>query len=293
VEFENLVAGELNHSAEASLYGSAAVTDHERSLVSERKFHDLVQYQIQVDAEIDAKLQQQEEQLRAEEEKLIAAKRLAAARPKLSTDQQRTTDQHRDRHSWDPLDVVERVWGQMDYETAADRIGAEERLGADGAEDDNWVSAEITGSSGVAGADDFAEFLASVECRSVNTSTQSTVNTDQFTFHAAAEPVLSSSLSPVQAPVSHLPLAAAGVVSDKVPTGVDIKCNKTTINDCNNDDIKPDSLPHATATTTTTTTTTTAATTTTTTALSDNTDIGCVAESVNVDWEDLEFVSAS
>lgn len=76
VEFDNLMDEDLTQ-IDTHQYG-AVMTDQERRLLSERKFHDIVQYQRQIDAEIEKELREQEEQLRMEEEAFYEAKRQAA-----------------------------------------------------------------------------------------------------------------------------------------------------------------------------------------------------------------------
>jgi hypothetical protein len=130
LEFDNLVDGDANQ-ADVPQYGTS-VTDQERLLVSERKFHDLVQYQIHVDAEIEAQLRRQEDQLRQEEEALYEARRQAA-----------------------------RAASRL--KATGDEPGHDDS--ADG--DVSWVSA--IGTELVAGEEDFEQFLASAESRTLNT----------------------------------------------------------------------------------------------------------------------------
>ncbi|XP_052069346.1 AP-1 complex-associated regulatory protein-like [Mytilus californianus] len=73
IEFENLMDDDNNEDEMTRL-----VTEKEKQLLLNKSYTDIVKHQKILDAEIDSKLRQEEEEIRAEEEKFYEAKREAA-----------------------------------------------------------------------------------------------------------------------------------------------------------------------------------------------------------------------
>jgi len=73
IEFENLIDDEDFYPPSRRV-----VTDTETELITQRKYNELVEQQKRVDAEVDAHLRKQEDDLRLEEEAYYEAKREAA-----------------------------------------------------------------------------------------------------------------------------------------------------------------------------------------------------------------------
>lgn len=73
IEFENLIDEEDFNPRPRQI-----LTETETQLISQKRFHELVEQQKKVDAEIDAQLSRQEDDLRLEEEAYYEAKREAA-----------------------------------------------------------------------------------------------------------------------------------------------------------------------------------------------------------------------
>jgi hypothetical protein len=120
VEFDNLMDEDLEQT-EGTQYGSL-LTDHERKMLSERKFTDLILHQREVDAEIDAKLIEQEEQLRRDEEAFFEAKRQAAqVASKLRIEEQSRRAALAAR-SWAPADEWEIANGEEDFEQFLENV---------------------------------------------------------------------------------------------------------------------------------------------------------------------------
>ncbi|GAB1597802.1 AP-1 complex-associated regulatory protein isoform X4 [Argonauta hians] len=130
IEFENLMDDE---SVQDEM--NKPLTDYEKQLLSGKQYKGLLHVQKNIDAEIEAKLAKQEEELRMEEEAYYEARREAAriARLQRIAKQQQTSKTHTDR-SW---------------------------LG------DNENDWDVAG-----GEDDFEMFLASVKARSLSARTQ-------------------------------------------------------------------------------------------------------------------------
>lgn len=122
VEFENLMDDDT-HLLDTPQYGTV-MTDHERKLLSERKFHDLVQYQRKVDVEIEEQLREQEEQLRMEEEAFYEAKRQAAQVARKLKNQEQATNKKYEAKSWLGNDAEE--WeiavGEEDFEQFLENV---------------------------------------------------------------------------------------------------------------------------------------------------------------------------
>lgn len=128
VEFENLMDDDNNDGETTRL-----VTEKEKQLLLTKQYTDIVNHQKVIDAEIDIKLRQQEEEIRAEEENFYEAKREAARVAKLQKAREATAKAKTSRRG--------KSW-----------------LGDDEAE---W---EVAG-----GEDDFDMFLESVKARSLKT----------------------------------------------------------------------------------------------------------------------------
>lgn len=133
VEFDHLMDDECQ-DGEASQYGTL-LTDQERRMISEGRFSDLTQYQRRLDAEIDAKLVEQEDQLRRDEEAYYEAKREATR-------------------------VAAKL--RVDDQAKRDALAA--------AADNNWVSADEWEIAN--GEDDFEQFLENVRERSLTARTK-------------------------------------------------------------------------------------------------------------------------
>jgi len=109
--------------AEGSQYG-ALLTDQERKIISEHKFAELIQHQREVDAEIEAQLIEQEEQLRRDEEAFYEAKRQAArVASRLRTEElvKRTAASSR---NWASADEWEIANGEEDFEQFLENVRA-------------------------------------------------------------------------------------------------------------------------------------------------------------------------
>ncbi|XP_029635602.1 AP-1 complex-associated regulatory protein-like isoform X1 [Octopus sinensis] len=130
IEFENLMDDEAVQDEM-----NKPLTDFEKQLLSEKHYRALVHEQKNIDAEIEAQLAKQEEELRMEEEAYYEARREAARIVRLQriAKEQQATKTHTDR-SW---------------------------LG------DNENDWDVAG-----GEDDFEMFLASVKARSLSARTQ-------------------------------------------------------------------------------------------------------------------------
>ncbi|XP_052823435.1 AP-1 complex-associated regulatory protein isoform X5 [Octopus bimaculoides] len=130
IEFENLMDDEAVQDEM-----NKPLTDFEKQLLSEKQYRGLVHEQKKIDAEIEAQLAKQEEELRMEEEAYYEARREAARIVRLQriAKEQQATKTHTDR-SW---------------------------LG------DNENDWDVAG-----GEDDFEMFLASVKARSLSARTQ-------------------------------------------------------------------------------------------------------------------------
>ncbi|XP_038060504.1 uncharacterized protein LOC119731405 [Patiria miniata] len=88
IEFESLIEDELAQQSEL-----ATVTDRERDHLLNKRYSDLIKDQKKRDAEIDAELKKQEENIRLEEEAYMAAKQEAAR----AANQTRALDQRRSK----------------------------------------------------------------------------------------------------------------------------------------------------------------------------------------------------
>ncbi|XP_035669593.1 AP-1 complex-associated regulatory protein-like isoform X2 [Branchiostoma floridae] len=126
IEFENLIDEDDNVDR------GRAVTREEIDALKQKRYSDLVQQQRTIDAELEAELQEQEEQLRIEEEAFYAAQREAA----------RIAKQRK----------------LLDQQQAAAKNGPKAWVGGD---QDDW---EVAG-----GEEDFEKFLESVKQRALST----------------------------------------------------------------------------------------------------------------------------
>ncbi|KAI8520949.1 AP-1 complex-associated regulatory protein [Branchiostoma belcheri] len=126
IEFENLIDEDDNVDR------GRAVTREEIEALKQKRYSDLVQQQRTIDAELEAELQEQEEQLRIEEEAFYAAQREAA----------RIAKQRK----------------LLDEQQAAAKNGPKAWVGGD---QDDW---EVAG-----GEEDFEKFLESVKQRALST----------------------------------------------------------------------------------------------------------------------------
>ncbi|XP_078579070.1 AP-1 complex-associated regulatory protein-like isoform X2 [Branchiostoma floridae x Branchiostoma japonicum] len=126
IEFENLIDEDDNVDR------GRAVTREEIDALKQKRYSDLVQQQRTIDAELEAELQAQEEQLRIEEEAFYAAQREAA----------RIAKQRK----------------LLDQQQAAAKNGPKAWVGGD---QDDW---EVAG-----GEEDFEKFLESVKQRALST----------------------------------------------------------------------------------------------------------------------------
>ncbi|XP_050394400.1 AP-1 complex-associated regulatory protein isoform X1 [Patella vulgata] len=146
VEFENLMDEDTQ-----SYDANRPLTDHEKAILSKRQYDIIVHEQKRIDAELDSKLAQQEEELKEEEEAFIEAKREAARIAK----QQKAKEQAARKN--------------------ATTHGAKSWLGDN---DEEW---EIAG-----GEDDFEIFLASVKARSLAARNQSLLRQGSGDGHSSS-----------------------------------------------------------------------------------------------------------
>ncbi|XP_071952556.1 AP-1 complex-associated regulatory protein-like [Antedon mediterranea] len=123
IEFENLIEDD---GCQAD--GNAIITYEERELLNDHKYRDLVAAQKKIDAEIDQRLQREEEEIKLEEEAFIAAKREASriARQKKLIDDEHKANSNGQVKSW--LGEDESQWeiagGQDDFEMFLDSVKA-------------------------------------------------------------------------------------------------------------------------------------------------------------------------
>ncbi|XP_066303737.1 AP-1 complex-associated regulatory protein-like isoform X1 [Branchiostoma lanceolatum] len=126
IEFENLIDEDDN------IDRGRSVTREEIDALKQKRYSDLVQQQRTIDAELEAELQAQEEQLRIEEEAFYAAQREAA--------------------------LIAKQRKLLDEQQAAAKNGPKAWVGGD---QDDW---EVAG-----GEEDFEKFLESVKQRAMST----------------------------------------------------------------------------------------------------------------------------
>ncbi|XP_048762474.1 AP-1 complex-associated regulatory protein-like [Ostrea edulis] len=129
IEFENLMEDDTVQDEVTRL-----VTEREKQILASKQYTNLIHEQKCIDAEIDKKLSQQEEDIRLEEEKFYEAKREASRIAKLQKAKEQKTKATVQRKS--------RSW-----------LGENEK---------NW---DVAG-----GEDDFELFLANVKARSLKTA---------------------------------------------------------------------------------------------------------------------------
>lgn len=150
IEFENLMEDDPVQDEVTRL-----VTEREKQLLASKQYTNLIHEQKRIDAEIDSKLAQQEEELRLEEEKFYEAKREAARIAKLqkAKEKKAKTSAPSGSKSW---------------------LGENEK---------DW---DVAG-----GEDDFELFLANVKARSLKTTArlregdgQSSNSSGQTTTHS-------------------------------------------------------------------------------------------------------------
>ncbi|XP_005101847.1 AP-1 complex-associated regulatory protein isoform X1 [Aplysia californica] len=127
IEFENLMDEEPPRDEMTRL-----LTDRERQLLSTRQFDVLIHEQRRVDADVETKLAQQEQEIEREEEEYYEAKREAARIAKLNKDKELASKSNPANRGW--------------------------------VNEDEW---EVAGAE-----DDFENFLASVKARSLATISQ-------------------------------------------------------------------------------------------------------------------------
>ncbi|XP_023931166.1 AP-1 complex-associated regulatory protein [Lingula anatina] len=132
IEFQNL----MDEEASATEI-NRTISDHEREVLKSGLYEQLVHEQKKIDAEIDAQLAKQEEELRLEEEAYAAAKREAARASKLQKQK------------------------MQEAKATKSQNGSKSWLGED---ENEW---DVAG-----GEDDFEMFLASVRARSLKTRAQ-------------------------------------------------------------------------------------------------------------------------
>ncbi|CAH1794175.1 unnamed protein product [Owenia fusiformis] len=137
IEFENLMDEEGGPQDE----NPRPVNERERLLLSERQYDTIVHEQLRIDAEIEQKLNEQEEAIRYEEEAYYEAKREASRIAKIRRDEENKINANN-------LQNQSNSW-----------LGDQE---------EEW---EVAG-----GEDDFEMFLESVRARSINTRRQQLQN---------------------------------------------------------------------------------------------------------------------
>lgn len=123
IEFENLMDDDNNDNEMTRL-----VTEREKQFLMSKNYTDIVNQQKLLDAEIDTKLGQEEEEIRAEEEKFYEAKREAARVAKLQRAKEANAKNKSTKHGKSWLGDDENEWdvagGEDDFDMFLESVKA-------------------------------------------------------------------------------------------------------------------------------------------------------------------------